>query len=364
MPRLGIDLTAAWGPRDGLATVAQRLSQAIVAGGAFSCVVFGPRQGGPDLGGECELVSSPYRRERFNKLLWLPVAEARHGLDAMLYPHWPSPPLRTRGAPRAVVFLHDLAFRLRAREVPWQTRAYLRVLVPRALRQAAAILVPSETTRRDLLEAYPQPGLDGRLRVVHEGVVPLPAGGELPAGLEPGFILAVGSVEPRKNYRRLAAAYSRLREACPGAPKLVLAGRVDLDRDGTVAELRRQQGVELLGHVSDHTLGALYRGAALLAFPSLYEGFGLPLLEAMSVGLPALVSSRGSLPEVAAGAALEVDPDDTEAIAAGLERLLSDSELRRRLALAGPERAATFSWERSARAAVDAIRELALGRSA
>ena len=193
--------------------------------------------------------------------------------------------------------------------------------------------------------------------MVPEAPTPLPAAGRLPAGLRPGFLLALGTVEPRKNYRRLLAAYRLLRPRTE--IPLVVAGRPGWAYGGALDELRAEPGVTYLGHVDDATLAALYESAAGLAFPSLYEGFGLPLLEAMERGLPALIGNRGSLPEVAAGAALEVDPEDVPALAAGLERLLSDRPLRRSLAAAGRKRAAAFSWRRSADAVLSVLIEAA-----
>jgi glycosyltransferase involved in cell wall biosynthesis len=293
-------------------------------------------------------VISPYRHELANKFRWLPAAESGAELDAMLYPYWPAPPLRRKNAPEAWVMIHDLAFRLRPQEVPWQQRLYLGRLVPRSLRQAKAILTPSEATQRDLLAAYPLAGLESRLYVIPlgsglEGV----ATGSLPRGLAPGFILAVGTIEPRKNYLRLLQAHRLLRLRRP-IPQLVVAGRPGWAYGATLDELARDPEVRLLGHVEDSTLKALYQKAELLAFPSLYEGFGLPLLEAMKVGLPALVGAAGALPELGGPAALAVDPLDPQAIADGLERLLDDADLRRRLAEAGLARAQAYTWEASA----------------
>jgi alpha-1,3-rhamnosyl/mannosyltransferase len=163
----------------------------------------------------------------------------------------------------------------------------------------------------------------------------------------PGFILAVGTVERRKNYRRLADAYRMLRQRSAAVPPLVVAGKEGWANEDTLRRLRAEPGVQLLGHVEDAVLLALYQHARLLAFPSLYEGFGLPLLDAFATGLPALISSTGALPEVAGGAALMVEAEQPEAIAAGLERLLSDEPLRRVLAERGRERAAEFSWQRA-----------------
>lgn len=297
---------------------------------------------------------SPHRHEVANKLLWLPRVEAAAGLDAIFYPYWPSPPRRRRAAPPAAVFVHDLAFLVRPEEVPWQQRLYLGRLLPAAVRQAAALLVPSEATCRDLLERYPAARPE-RVHVVPEG--PGLAGvepGPLPEGLEPGFLLAVGTIEPRKNYRRLLAAYRRLAEP----PPLVIAGQPGWAYGDTLDLLRAEPRVRLLGHVSDATLAALYRAAGGLAFPSLYEGFGLPLLEAMAAGLPALAGEAGSLPELAGGAALLVDPESEEAIAAGLERLLGDAGLRAELARRGRERAAALTWAAAGRRALRVLESI------
>ena len=289
-------------------------------------------------------ILSPHRDELLNKLRWLPAMEAQTNLDAVLYPYWPPPPVRRRGAPPALTFVHDLAFRIRPREVPWQQRLYLGTLLPKALRSSAAVLAPSAATRDDLLREYPVPGLEDRLHVVGEGVVELPPGAELPAGLAPGYILAVGTIEPRKNYPRLLDAYAILRRRAAEAPPLVIAGRVGWNVDGLPERLRSEPGVVHLDGVGDSTLAALYRNAGAFAFPSLYEGFGLPLLEAMSAGIPSLVGRDGALPELAAGAALEIDAEDVPGIASVLQLLLEDEGLRDRLGSAGRARAAEFTW--------------------
>lgn len=333
-----------------MVTVALELSSRLLATGP-QFTIFASRERPPGLPRDCEAILSPHRHEVANKLLWFPAVETGAGLDAILYPYWPSPPRRRPGAPPAAVFVHDLAFRLRPDEVPWQQRAYLGTVLPRALVAAAAVLTPSEATRRDLLDCFPLPGLERRVQVVGEGPTPLPAPGPLPAGLEPGYILAVGTVEARKNYSRLAAAHGRL----PDAPPLVIAGRAGWNGERPPTG----PGLRLLGHVDDPTLAALYENAALLAFPSLYEGFGLPLLDAMSRGLPALIGNRGALPEVAGEAALAVNPESEEEIETGLRRLLSDAVLRGRLAAAGRARAASYTWAATATATLETLVEIA-----
>jgi glycosyltransferase involved in cell wall biosynthesis len=363
--RFAIDVTACWRPRRvGMTTVAVELTKALVGGrGADEFTLLCSRERPPALEAlDCEAVFSPYRHEVALKALWLPYVETQLGCDAILYPYWPSPPRRRAGAPPAAICVYDLAFKLRPGEVPWQQRAYMGSVLGPALRHAAAVLVISETTRDDLLNCYPIPGLEERLVLLPLGVTPLPPAGPLPAGLEPGFILAVGTVEPRKNYPRLLAAYRQLRsrqlQSQVDVPELVIAGRPGWAYGDTLEQIRAEPGVRYLDHVDGADLTALYESAAVLAFPSLYEGFGLPLLEAMAHGLPSVVSSVGALPEVANGAAILVDPEDVSSIARGLERLLEDPALRKKIADQGRRRAADFSWARAAEVTIEVLRRI------
>src|SRR5579859_5866294 len=361
MARFAIDVTACWRPRVGMVTVATELTRALVRqrdGDAYTLLCSRERPRGlDDL--DCDAVLAPYRHELALKLRWLPVIESQLRGDAILYPYWPSPPRRRPGAPPAAIFVYDLAFRLRPAEVPWQQRLYMGSLLGPALRQAAAVLVISERTRRDLLELYPLRELADKVSVAPLGFTkPAPAG-PLPPGLEPGFILAVGTIEPRKNHPRLLGAYRALRAALPDAPELVIAGRPGWAYGDTLDRIGSEPGVRYLGHVDEPTLSALYENAAVLACPSIYEGFGLPLLEAMARGLPAVIGAAGSLPEVAAGAAVEVDPLDTIAIADGIERALRDAPLRARLSEAGRRRALDFTWENAADVTLSVLRAIA-----
>ena len=340
---LGVDLTACWRPRVGMVTVSLELARALERRGV-PLTLFVSRERPPGLNGSA-VVLSPHRHEVANKLGWLPKVESTAGLDAVLYPYWPPPPRRRPCAPPALAFIHDLAYRVRPDEVPWQQRLYLGSLVPPALRHAAAVLVPSAATRDDLLREYPFQGLDERVEVVPEGAVELPAAAALPVGLDAGFVLAVGTVEPRKNYGRLVAAFLQVRRRLgDGAPQLVIAGRQGWGGPRTAPV----PGVVHLEHVSDSLLRTLYENAAVLAFPSFYEGFGLPLLEAMQFGVPAVIGNRGALPELGGGAALEVEPEDVSALAAALERLLGDGALRKQLATKGRRRAKQFTWDGAA----------------
>ena len=359
--RFAIDVTACWRPqRVGMTTVAIELSRAMVARREKDEIVLLCSRERPQglVGLECEAVLSPYRHEVNLKMRWLPAVEPQLESDAILYPYWPSPPFRRHDAPPAAILVHDLAFRLRPHEVPWQQRAYMGTILGPALRNAAAVLVPSQSTRRDLLDLYRIPGLESKLNVIAEGLPAPVAAGPLPEGLEPGFILAVGTVEPRKNYPRLLAAFRQLRgrqgslsfiiNGRPGVPQLVIAGRSGWAYGDTLERIAAEPGVRYLGHVDEATLTALYESASVLAFPSLYEGFGLPLLEAMSRGVPAVIGEAGALPELARGSAVTVEPEDVDAIAGALERLLSDVKLRQKLGDEGKRLAAEFTWDKAA----------------
>lgn len=374
MARFAIDVTACWRPqRVGMVTVATELTRALVAGrGGDEFTLLCSRERPPALARlDCEAVFAPYRHEVALKTRWIPTVEAQLGCDAILYPYWPSPPFRRSGAPPAAVFVHDLAFKVRPAEVPWQQRVYMGAVLGRSLEGAAAVLVPSEATRQDVLRRYPKAGLEGRIAVVPEGLPPAQPAGTLPEGVEPGFILAVGTIEPRKNYPRLLAAYRRLRgrhgalpfiiNGRPGVPQLIIAGRPGWAYGDTILRIQHEPGVRYLGHVDEPTLSALYESASVLAYPSLYEGFGLPLLEAMSRGVPAVVGAAGALPELGGQAVIAVDPQDPVAIAEALESLLSDPDLRRRLGEEGKRRAGGFTWEEAARRTHAVLRKISAG---
>ena len=373
MARFAIDVTACWRPqRVGMLTVAVELSKALIEGRSQDEFVLLCSRERPESLREldCEAVLSPYRHELVLKSRWLPAMEPKLEADAILYPYWPGPPFRRNGAPPAAILVHDLAFRIRPREVPWQQRLYFRATLPPALRQAAAVLVPSESTRRDLLQLYRIPGLEEKVEVIAEGVPSAVTAGPLPEGVDPGFVLAVGTVEPRKNYPRLLAAYRHLRgrgslpfiiNGRPGVPQLVIAGRAGWAYGDTLQRIAAEPGVRYLGHVDEPTLAALYESASVLAFPSLYEGFGLPLLEAMSRGVPAVVGAAGALPELAVGAAISVNAEDISAIAGALERLLADEALRQKMGAEGKRLARGYTWANAAERTLDVLRRIGHG---
>lgn len=269
-------------------------------------------------------------------------------LDIVHAPDFVLPPT---GA-RTLLTVHDLTFLVRPECAEEGLRRYLTRAVPRALRRADMVLVDSRATADDLARLL---GVGGaRVRLIYPGVDPrfrpLPAAQVEPLrvqlGLPAEFLLFVSTIEPRKNLVRLIEAYALLG---PGAPHLVIAGRRGWLYEEVFAAVGRAGvggRVRFLDFVDDAQLPALYNLARAFVYPSLYEGFGLPALEALACGTPVVTAAVSSLPEVAGEAAVLVDPLSVESIAAGIRRALAEGE---RLRAAGPAQAGRFSWGAAAR---------------
>ena len=258
-------------------------------------------------------------------------------------------PPRYRG--RSVVTVQDLSFE----RMPWlmgrRDRMLFRRFVPLSARGADRVLAGSEHTKHDLIELY---GIaDEKIVVTPYGVDPI----FHPHGSAPErrpYMLFVGGIQPRKDPLAAIEALALL----DGGLDLVVVGAEKRGGDevrGAVRRLGLEQRVDLAGHVDLEELAALYRGAACLVFPSRYEGFGLPVLEAMASGTPVVAARASSLPEVAGDAAILVEPGDPEAIAEGVRRALAERE---RLVAAGLERVKRFSWAETARRTLAVYREL------
>ncbi len=256
----------------------------------------------------------------------------------------------------SVVTVHDLAYRRFPGTVELPRRWYYQALVPASLRRADRIVTNSAATADDVAAHFPS--VRDRLRVTPFGtpswVWEQPVRGErADVG---GPFLFVGTLEPRKNLPRLLEAYRRFRDQAeaaggPPPPDLNLVGGRgwgDSPLRGPIRALEARGALRLEGYCQPARLWDLYGAARALLFPSLHEGFGFPILEAMAAGLPVLTADRGAMREVAGDAALLVDPDDSEAIAAALFRLDRDAALRARLIARGRERARAWSWERTA----------------
>jgi glycosyltransferase involved in cell wall biosynthesis len=252
----------------------------------------------------------------------------------------------------AVVTVHDLSFERDPSLMGARDRLIFRSAVPRSARRAARVLAVSELTKRDLVELYDIPA--EKIVVTPNGVDPaFTPDGPSPDG-EP-YTLFVGALQPRKDATAAIEALSLLGN---GAPRLVLVGPDKGGRataEATATRLGLTDRVELRGHVPQEELAALYRGAACLVFPSRYEGFGLPVLEAMASGTPVVATTAGALPEIAGDAAILVEERNPVALAGGIERALADRE---RLRAAGLERAKRYSWAETARRTLAVYREL------
>jgi glycosyltransferase involved in cell wall biosynthesis len=235
------------------------------------------------------------------------------------------------------------------------------------IRQHADVLIAiSESTKRDIIEHLGFP--ETRIHVAYGGVdanfAPLPDQAALRSTLakyglrEPGYILHVGTLEPRKNLVRLIEAYAQVRQRCGDVtPPLVLVGQNGWDSADiftAVARHKLSDHVQIVGFVADADLPVIYNGATIFAYPSLYEGFGIPVLEAMACGVPVLTSTVSSLPEIVGDTGLLVEATDTQAIAAGLQQLVEDAELRRDLSVRGAVRATRFTWQETALATLNA----------
>jgi glycosyltransferase involved in cell wall biosynthesis len=292
--------------------------------------------------------------------LTIPRKLARLGVDLFHTPHYVLPVLTRRPA---VVTVHDCIHLLFPQYLPGRLAfAYARSMMGNAVRRSQLVLTVSEASRHDILRFYPQADPE-RIHVVpnaiDESLLAHPGEEEMERVRERyqihgRFILYAGNIKPHKNLERLVTAFAHLRRRGGFADgKLFIIG----DQMHEASALRRRveaegvrQDVRFFGFVPDRTLAALYRLAAVFAFPSLYEGFGLPPLEAMACGTPVVTSRISSIPEVVGDAALLVDPYDVEDIAGALERSLTDEPLRQELVARGLRRARQFSWDRSVRA--------------
>jgi glycosyltransferase involved in cell wall biosynthesis len=269
-----------------------------------------------------------------------------------------------------VLTVHDLAFLHIPESFPFPLRVALRVLVPRSVERADRIIAVSEFTRRDILARYrvrPEkvsaipPGVDARFRPRAPGEI---KGVLARHGLEPGFLFSLGRLNRRKNLLRLLQAYTRLADASAPAVPLVIGGKPDYGFDALlpdgrpVAEIR---GVHWPGLIPDEDLPAFYCGAAAFVFPSLFEGFGLPVLEAMACGTPVVCSDRGALPELVGDAALSVDAESADALAAAITRVLTEPALAADLRRRGLERSRGFSWRETAQRTFALFQDAAKG---
>lgn len=281
---------------------------------------------------------------------WVGPVSLYHATDFVLPP--------THRKTRTVLTVHDLSFVRVPASASLSLKRYLDQVVPRSAHRADHILADSQTTKDDLVALYRidpakisvlLSGVSPRFRPIPDPAVEAVIRARYRIGDVP-YILCVGTVQPRKNYERVVQALGALSPDLANVHLVIAGGKGWLDGPiyDAVARLKLQDRVHFIGFAEDSDLPALYSYARCLAFPSLYEGFGLPILESMACGTPVLTANVSSLIEVAGNAALLVDPLSVEQITAALTRLLTDGALRTDLIQKGSQQAAIFTWERAA----------------
>lgn len=292
----------------------------------------------------------------------------RHPPDALFIPAHVLPfTLPPRRLPPNVVTVHDLGYRHFPQAHTRSQRWYLEASTRWNAANATRVIAISQATARDLQAAYGTPA--AKIRVIYEATAGWERTDETSQqtvrqkyGLERPYALFTGSIQPRKNLDRLIAAYARLHAAEPLSWDLALTGARGWLSDPLyeqVHALGLEERVRFTGYVPDDDLLALLSGARFFTFPSLFEGFGLPVLEAQSVGVPVMTANNSSLPEIAGDAALLVDPTDVDAIADAMLRLSQDEALRQRLIEAGYENVKRFSWTKAAAETLAVLEEAA-----
>jgi glycosyltransferase involved in cell wall biosynthesis len=293
-------------------------------------------------------------------LEWPPIELIAYGsYDVAFSPH---PLLMPARHAAQVVMIHDLDFLKHPERTQREIRRDYPRLVRSHARRAQRVIVPSRYTAGEVTQ---------HLEVDNDAIVVAPPG--IPEWRQPvagfardGYVLFMGTLEPRKNVDGLLEAYGRLLARRAGVPKLVLAGRVEPDAQRWLDAMRRPPlagHVEHVGYVDDHERQRVYAGARVLVLPSYEEGFGMPALEAMSLGIPVIASERAALSELVADAGLFIVPEDVESIVAALDRVLTDADLAESLGRRGLARSRPFHWRATADAVRGAFRDAMEARS-
>jgi len=379
--RIAIDYTSAVNQNAGIGRFVRQLVQAVVAADktdAFLLLHATPNPGRVPTYPTGSNVTPRVLRvnERWTNILWhrlqapIPADWLTGPVDLFHSPDFVLPPVR---AARSILTVHDLAFLLYPECAEASLRAYLEKTVPRSVHRADYVVADSENTRNDVICLLGVP--PERVTVVPGGVDPVFKPVEDPArlaalrqtiGLDETtpYILFIGVIEPRKNLMGLIEAFDILKSRRSLPHKLVVAGRRGWLSGGTMERAERsphRSDIIFPGFIPDGELPTLYSAAEAFAFPSHYEGFGLPVLEAMACGTPVVASWASSLPEVVGDAGMQIDPDDPERLASALELLALNPEMRADFGARGLERAALFSWDAAAKVMLDVYRKVAAG---
>lgn len=367
--RVGIDLTAIWRHPTGIFRYATEVAKHLLLleenEREIRYVLFFAHEIHPEflpLKDLFDAILCPNTNELFIKQLWFPFVLPRLRLDVMHYPSFP-PPYLQAGAPRTVMTLHDAGPWRYPHALTLHGRLYFRLLLTRGVRTCSRVITVSKHAKAEIGHFL------GERYISNVSVVPEAARAEFATPCSDAFkrsvlgkyhlpeqyLFTVSTVEPRKNLVTLLDAYKRLKSDLGTlCPTLVIVGRKGWNCADILSYMTELENVvRFPGYVSDEELIALYQMATCLVFPSLYEGFGLPILEAMTAGCPVICSHSSSLPEVAGDAAILVSPLDTQEITNAMYKILQDENLREHMVRNGRAWASRFSWRETAKTTRD-----------
>jgi len=254
-----------------------------------------------------------------------------------------------------VVIIHDLTNFTHPEHAGQEISERYQQKTRQAAQKAAQIITVSESTKQDVIKILKVD--PSKIKVVYPGNTKFPSGGKIPQYLTPNcYLLFVGTIEPRKNLIGLLRAYSLLPTALRKKYPLVIVGGKGWNNNRELQEIGQTPGVKWLGYVSDADLGALYKNAKVFAFPSLYEGFGIPVIEAQQFGVPVITSNISSLPEACGEGGVLIGPEDPEDIATALEKILTNEKLYQNLSRKALDNSQKFSWTKSAEKTLEVLR--------
>ncbi len=354
--RIGVDVRSLSEPITGIGRYTLNLLQEMTASDSHEWVLYSHR---PLLHGKWDKTNIRVRTLNFPKwarvlrMLWaqsvLPIMAKQDSVDLFWSPAHRLP----RYLPDSiatVVTIHDLVWKHAPETMRPLSRFLDAKLMPQTIRMAEKVIAVSQWTANDLITEIPE--AEAKTSVIYEANSLISCNLSGIDKVDGKYILFVGTLEPRKNLPRLLNAYSLLSKTIRDKHPLVIVGGKGWGKDNIysiIEQLSIGKHVMVLGYLSDEELASVYRQSYLFVMPSLYEGFGLPLLEAMSMGVPVVTSNISSLPEVVGDNAVMVDPNNVKSIKDGIEEVLIDTELKDRLSKTGLDRAKLFSWEKAAK---------------
>lgn len=364
---IGVDARLLSGPLTGIGRYTFELSKALLHHSSLSLSLYTPS---PVIAStKKELQPGCFRSgsagNRLMRMLWSQTALPYWAKKDQIDLFWGATHRLPRYLPQSiarVVTIHDLVWKYASHTMRPMSLLVEKRLMPEAMQLADLIMADSQGTADGIAQTFPQ--YLHKVRVVHLGASAPVLASELtalaPLGVDRPYCLFVGTLEPRKNLVRLIEAYASLPKSLRDQMDLVIAGGKGwggVDLEMVLKKNNLQHSVKLVGYVNEQQLASLYANARFLAMPSIYEGFGLPVVEAMQYGTPVLVSHTGCLAEIAGDAGLLVNPLSTESIARGLEQLIGDDQLLAALQVRAQHRSMHFTWERCATEALAVFNE-------